>query len=301
MKKLIIGISILIVLSVIAIYVFIPPNLSVSTIKGLNSTASGTFRTLSDQRKWTKWFPSSPNVNNYTIDNLLLNTLHITIHSDNDSIKSIIRLLPFSTDSTIIQWNCDIPTGNNPFKKIQRYQKAVSIKNDMDEILNRLGSFVVKPENIYGFDIQRTTFTDSLLIATKTTLKNYPSLSDTYQLINSLKVHIAKKNASQTGYPMQNVTPLGNNQFQVMVALPVNKVLDDEQPFFFRRMIPASFMKAEVKGGLLTIKEALLQMQLYFSEHRKTAMAIPFEYLVTDRMTEPDTSKWITRIYAPVY
>jgi DNA-directed RNA polymerase subunit L len=301
MKKWIIALSVVIVLSVIGIYLFIPSNLSVSTVRGLNCTANGTFQTLSNQSKWTKWFPSSLDTSKYTIDKLLSNTLHITIHSENDTIKSIIQLLPFSPDSTIIQWKCEIPTSNNPFNRIQRYQKAVAIKNDMDEILDHLRSFVEKPQNIYGFDIQRTTFTDTLLMTTKTTLKNYPSISETYQLINLLKDHIAQKNASQTGDPMQNVTPLDTNQFQVMVALPVNKVLADAPPFLFRRMIPGSFMKAEAKGGPQTIKEALRQMQLYFSDHRKTAMAIPFEYLVTDRMAEPDTAKWITRIYAPVY
>jgi hypothetical protein len=274
MKKWIIALSVLIVLCVIGIYLLIPSNLSVSTVRGLNCTTNGTFRTLSDQSKWANWFPSLPDTDKYTIDNRLLNTLHITIHDEMDSIKSIIQLLPFSPDSTIIQWKCEIPTSNNPFNRIQRYQKAVAIKNDMDEILNHLCSFVEKPENIYGFDIQRTTFTDTLLIATKTTLKKYPSIPETYQLINSLKTHIAQKNALQTGYPMQNITPLDANQFQVMVALPVNKILADAQPFFSRRMIPGSFLKAEIKGGPQTIKEALRQMQLFFSDHRKTAMAI---------------------------
>lgn len=301
MKKWIIGLSIFLVLSVIGIYLVIPSNLAVSAAEGLQCAANGTYRSLADQSKWTKWFPPSLDLKNYTVDKVLLNTLHVTIHNDNDSVKSIIRLLPIANDSTIIQWRCNIPTGNNPFSRIQRYQKAVALKNDMDEILDHLRSFVDKPENIYGFDIHQTTFTDTVLIATKTTFKNYPAISDTYLLINSLKAHIARHKAVQTGDPMQNVTALDSNTYQVMVALPVNKVLEDAGPFFFRRMIPGNFMKAEVKGGPQTIKEALRQMQLYFADYRKTAMAIPFEYLVTDRMQEPDTSKWITRIYAPVF
>jgi hypothetical protein len=42
-------------------------------------------------------------------------------------------------------------------------------------------------------------------------------------------------------------------------------------------------------------------MQQYFADYKRVAMAIPFEYLVTDRETETDTTKWVTRIYAPVY
>jgi hypothetical protein len=29
-------------------------------------------------------------------------------------------------------------------------------------------------------------------------------------------------------------------------------------------------------------------------------MAIPFQSLITDRVKEPDTAKWITKLYAPV-
>jgi hypothetical protein len=36
------------------------------------------------------------------------------------------------------------------------------------------------------------------------------------------------------------------------------------------------------------------------SDYQQTAMAIPFESLVTDRSREPDTLKWITNIYVPV-
>jgi hypothetical protein len=41
-------------------------------------------------------------------------------------------------------------------------------------------------------------------------------------------------------------------------------------------------------------------MQLYFDDYDKTSMAITFQYLVTDRIKEADTAKWITEIYAPV-
>jgi hypothetical protein len=30
-------------------------------------------------------------------------------------------------------------------------------------------------------------------------------------------------------------------------------------------------------------------------------MAIPYQSLVTDRMKEPDTMKWLTRLYVPVF
>jgi hypothetical protein len=42
-------------------------------------------------------------------------------------------------------------------------------------------------------------------------------------------------------------------------------------------------------------------MDQYFKDYNRVAMAIPFEYLITDRLKVPDTSKWVTKIYCPVY
>ncbi|MBS1565351.1 MAG: hypothetical protein JST39_13240, partial [Bacteroidetes bacterium] len=70
---------------------------------------------------------------------------------------------------------------------------------------------------------------------------------------------------------------------------------------FFRKMVPGAFMVTDVRGGDETVVYALSQMRLYFDDYKKTSMAIPFAALITDRQQEPDSSRWVTRIYAPVY
>ena len=56
----------------------------------------------------------------------------------------------------------------------------------------------------------------------------------------------------------------------------------------------------EVKGGSNKINNAYKQIRNYISDYNRIAPAIPFESLVTDRSKEPDSSKWVTRIYYPV-
>ena len=36
------------------------------------------------------------------------------------------------------------------------------------------------------------------------------------------------------------------------------------------------------------------------NDHSLSAPVIPFEYIITDRSKEPDTSKWITKICFPI-
>jgi hypothetical protein len=85
-----------------------------------------------------------------------------------------------------------------------------------------------------------------------------------------------------------------------MVGLPINKFLKPQLPISFVKMTNGNFMATQVQGGLATVQNALDEMQLYFDDYDKTSMAITFQYIVTDRIKETDTAKWITKIYAPV-
>jgi hypothetical protein len=41
-------------------------------------------------------------------------------------------------------------------------------------------------------------------------------------------------------------------------------------------------------------------MNNYISDYGRTIVAIPFASLITDRRLEPDSAKWVTRIYWPL-
>jgi hypothetical protein len=45
----------------------------------------------------------------------------------------------------------------------------------------------------------------------------------------------------------------------------------------------------------------LHQIQLYIQDYHRTLMALPFQQLITDRSAEPDTTRWITDIYVPLF
>jgi hypothetical protein len=42
-------------------------------------------------------------------------------------------------------------------------------------------------------------------------------------------------------------------------------------------------------------------MENYARDHKKQSPAIPYQLLVTNRLTEADTTKWITQINYPVF
>jgi hypothetical protein len=64
--------------------------------------------------------------------------------------------------------------------------------------------------------------------------------------------------------------------------------------------VAGKILIGEVRGGDATTKNAFAEMHNYVVDHQMTSPAIPFISLVTDRKQEPDSSKWISRIYYPV-
>lgn len=313
MKKFIIFFLPFCTLMLICIYVFIPGKLKVSKIEYVNGNVNSAFRILSDQSAWEKWWPNKDSLKStlaenhffyngykYHLTNKFFNSVEVSIKDNNTSIISRINIIGINPDSVILEWKCTLFASINPVARILNYRKAESIKSNMTFIFYKLRLFLENKKNIYGVNFHVSMSKDSTMVATKRMQTSYPSTSDIYNLIGSLKKYIRNEGAKENNFPMLNVRKLNDGKFETMVAIPVNKRLPGNGKIFFSRFVPWKVLGGEVKGGTHTINEALHQMEIYIADYQKTAMAIPFQLLVTNRTEEPDTLKWITWIYTPV-
>ena len=313
MKKFLIFLFALCVLVLICIYIFIPSKLEISKVEYVKSNVYGTFRVVSDGNTWKKWWPNKDSVKSdfveksffyngyyYHLSNKFYHSIEVIISDKNLSVQSSIDFIKINLDSVILIWKCQLPSGLDPFSKIKKYQQAEKIKNNMTQILSQLRLFLEKNENIYGIDLHVIMSKDSTMVLTKSVFSKYPTTSDIYNLIGNLKKYIASEGATENNFPMLHIKKLNDSTYETMVAIPVNKELAGNNKISFSRFVPWKVLTAEVRGGNYSVDEALRQMKIYISDYQKTAMAIPFQSLVTNRMMEPDSSKWITRIYTPV-
>lgn len=313
MKKIVSGIFIFLLLLLAGIFLFIPNQLPVSKIVIAKANQSSVFRLLSDKNKWPQWWPDTVhapssgnylhyNGFNYQLAELLYNRLRITIAPDNTPITSYINLIPIHLDSVALEWKCELTTSFNPVQKIKQYQKAKAIKNNMADILNRLASFVADDKNIYGFSIRHTTLKDTVLVATKIVTQNYPATAIIYSLVKKLEEYIASQGAEEVNYPMLNVYRKDSVTYQTMVGIPTKRELKNSGVIFSRRLVPIKdkILTTEVRGGPATVAQGYTAIINYMNDHQLSAPVVPFEYMVTDRSKETDTTKWITRIYYPI-
>jgi hypothetical protein len=317
MKKWFWALAVLLILGLAAIYYYIPGTLLISEAVSANVTPEGAYRSLSDSSNWNKWWPhdapgNDPRADNahlplrynndsYIITKRLHNWYEIQVGNNGITVTSNLYLFPMPNKTTMAKWECSISPGNNPIKRVVQYRQALAIKKNMHVILGSLQHYLSRQENIYRLTLLETGTPDTLLIATKSLSANYPGTDIIYSMIDRLTAYCRMSDARVTGSPMLNVTKLYPANYQVMVALPVNKALSGNGVIFPRKMVPGKFITTTVTGGPHTIDEAFKQVHFFFQDYQRTSMAIPFAYLVTDRRQETDTSKWITKIYAPVY
>lgn len=310
MKKLFISILIFLVIVLASVYIFIPNIISFDESCIVNMNRDGISRKLFSENNWHLWLsgtvknPVSNPSFSYRNTNYFISTNRMgLVFIDNGQLtaKTLLAAVSKATDTTQLFWSGLISTSYNPIKRFQIFLASRKLKADIHLLLLKIQSYFSKPENVYGYTIKRALVTDSLLVSTSATSKNYPSIQFIYQLIDRLKNYIADQGGKETGTPMLNVSTNDSIHYLTRVAIPVDKKLSSSNNIAFKQMLGGgNILVAEVKGGPSSIKKAFDQIQNYLMDYHETAPAIPFESLITDRRKETDTSKWVTKIYYPV-
>jgi hypothetical protein len=284
------------------VYLLIPKEIKISNPIIVNCNLNAGTRMLMDTSQWKKWWPS-PNALDpvtYLPSKPLFNGYGIKTTFRGQTLMGELIYAQLGLDSLVLFWNYQIHSSYNPFKRINDYIFCKALKENVSIRAESFKKFLEKKELVYGISIVASTVVDTLLVSTKKILPNYPTTSEVYTLVHHIQEYLQKNGASQTSFPMLNVTILDSAHFQTMVAIPVNKKLDENEEYKWKQMIAGNILVAEIKGGIFQSEYALSQLHKYVVDYHLTSPAIPFYSLVTDRSLEKDSTKWITRIYYPV-
>lgn len=270
-----------------------------------------TLRTMLQDSNLQKWWPGTSTqdekglhlfYDGYTFDvtDKKLSSLVFKITKQNYLAEGLLSFFPLYPDSVAFSWQVETKN-NHLLQAINSHFKSNRLKKDLAEILQKIKPYFSNFDNLYKFHIQKTFVTDSILISTSAESKGYPSTEFIYNLIHQLQHYSNLNGSKQTGYPMLNINTTDSINFLTKVALPVDKKLKSSGKIEYKWMLGGgNILVIEVRGGPEKINEAFEELQIYISDFQRLSPAIPFQSLITDRSQEPDTSKWITKVYWPV-
>lgn len=291
-------------------YVYFSGKKVYTTQKKVTSAEDCIRRHFTNKVLWSKWCAGkklndstfTDNGINYTITKILFNGFHLIISKKNDSLQGIVYFESIKEPSKSILYFSTIEKQNNGL--LERYKSANRIKkfeNAISVFMNTIEEYFNSQQKIYGFDVKMERTTDFNLLVYKQELKQEPTVQEIYKAVEKIDTYIKSKNGEIKNPPMLNIFEDAPQVYYVMVAIPTKKAITGTSEIVYKQLVEGNILTAEIKGGPFTIKQAEKEMRNYVQDNKKVSPAIPYQSLITNRLSETDTTKWVTKLYYPVF
>jgi DNA-directed RNA polymerase subunit L len=306
MKKIVAALVILVILAIAASCIFIPAKIKIMAVKKSSMNIKAAYRYLLNEDNWTKWWPGPKvfyyNGTDFRINKKMLTSFEVQLIYKKDTLMNMLQLIPLNADSTAYAWSCKIESSKNPFIRWMQYFNARHIKKNLEVLTDSLKNYLEKEENVYGFKVKIVKVTDSVLVATRSSFDHYPGAEEIGQMVQRLKDYIKKENAVEKNYPMLNVHQLGSGNYEAMAAIATDRKLPATKDFSPKNVLKGgNLLEAEFTGGPFAIKKGLEEFENYKVDLGFISPAIPYQLMITDRVKEKDTTRWLTKFYYPIF
>ena len=300
---------IVITIIVVGIGFFLPSNQLKSFTANATTPFDGISRIIVNKKYWGNWWPGTVSNDSVLvfentelhIDMLLLNGFKAK--TLNTTIPAALELQTIATYNaeTALTLNVDFKLSTNPLIKLYQYVLYRSEQKKYEQLFKNLTLSFSNVKRVYGFDIQMGKVPNAYYVSVKTYLDHYPTTEEVYTSIDEVRNFIQSKNSKVMNEPIFNVFKEEENKYLLMVAVASDREIPTEGKFLQKNMMLGNIVVAGVKGGYDAINKCKEAVQFYISDFRKVSPAIAFERLITNRLQEKDSSKWITTINYPVF
>lgn len=307
MKKWIWALLLLIVV-LVAVAWWLPASVQVQQTLVLKRPLSAVERSMINTRRWPEWWPGKQVADSvyehaghrWQINTVLLNGFTAT-DLDQPGRYYDCRIVLMENNQTALSLTVWQQASVNPISKLQANFSKAAYQRFAESWLTAVASHFENDERLYGFKVVSAKVKDSSYISMRSYFDREPTVADVYGLIDELRTYISTKGGQAVNAPIMNVYRESATRYELMVAIATAFDLPSTNRYQLKKMMLGNILEGEVKGGLYTVARAEENMRLYANDYRKISPAIPFQQLVTDRRIEPDTSKWITRVYYPIF
>jgi len=299
MRKIVVLLSTIVVLSFAAIYLLVPKLLIIKGTQVVDQPARTVIRGMMQTDKWSEWMPKETSL---SVTGTIVATIQTELALDAIKIPVEFSIIDDTSANSVIGFETSMNNNHwSPIARVQNYLFAKKIQGQLDLILSAAGNYYNTVRGVYGFDIQEINVQDSSLIALDQVLMDTPTLVQVYDMIARLEQHITAQNGKIKNDPMVNITRINEDEIFTQVAIPIEKDIQVKPPFTLKKMVLGKLLSVDVIGDAAVVNNALLAAKQYLLDKQKTSPAIPYVIYNTNRIKEPDAQKWKSTINYPVF
>jgi len=299
MRKIILSVLAILLLSLTAVYLFIPSQISIKGSQMVYQPTTTVIRGMMQTSKWTEWVPKEIELK---ITSSLVATIQTALNQDGVQVPVVFSIENGENKNALISFETSMDNSQwSPITRIQYYMFAKKIQSSLDRVLSSAVAYYNYSKGVYGFDIVETRVKDSSLITLDQTLNDTPSIDQIYQMVSQLEKQVIEKNGKVTGSPMVNITRVDVNEVYTQVALPLERDIAVSGGFAIKKMVLGNLLSVNVQGDQSKVNQAFEATKQYIIDKQKSSPAIPFVIYNTNRLLEKDPNRWISTINYPIY
>lgn len=202
------------------------------------------------------------------------------------------------TDSgTYVNWGFSTNLGKNPLSRYFGLMTDKFVGRDFEKGLKNLDSFSTGLPD-FVVEIKKIKSFNYVSLRKKCKWEDVSSvMADSYA---KLMKHIRSSKINMTGAPYSIYHTVNESGVDIEMGIPVNKAVKGKKEIVTGIFPDKKVASVDYYGFYDQLEKAHGYIQNWLTKMDYDVDGLPMEQYITDTSSEPDTSKWLTRIYYPV-
>ena len=226
------------------------------------------------------------------------NVVAVVTVNDRRSAVMNFRIRPVGTDASMLTITSRLRFGQDSLLHYLRLMFDRSDELAVIDYLEKIDEAAMGKTGGIDVYLQQTDTFSYIGIKDSCVLVDMPQrLNDLY---NELLVFGARSGIDMTGRPLAIYYHLDEKQAVFELGVPVDKMVSVTGRIQYKTMQGKEHAVANFYGSYDTLEDGHNAIQQWLLRYRRKIDGYPWEMFITDPASEPDSNKWLTRIYYPV-
>ena len=275
----------------------------------INAPMNNIIASVQQLPNWAKWHPDLQNKNdsvtiekksissgNTKIDIVTVTPFGILVKQNDEQTELLYSLLVKPTEASNTS-SVEIRFRTNLLRLL--FHKLGT--SSLNPLLKALKQYLENPGSYYGFPMEFTKITDTLVLTTTSEAATEHVTDSLRQMFKRLHSFILQNSLPITDSPIAYIQRIQAPRKKLMAAIPVSKQSPATGMLEFLRMPEGRTLTVDFNGDYRNIQQAYIAADRYINDYNLQQVALPYERYYTHAISASDSTKMKIRIYIPVF
>jgi effector-binding domain-containing protein len=264
----------------------------------INAPMNNIMNSVQQVGNWKKWHPDLKSNDSAKIDVITITPFGILVKQTENQNESLYSLVVQPSDAPNTS-AVEIRFRTNLLRLLFDELKNLG-PGSLNPLLKSLRQYLETPKLFYGFPMEFTKITDTLVLTT-TSESAVADVTDSLRaMFHRLRSFVEQNSIPITDSPIAYIQRIQAPRKKLMAAIPVAKKTAPGGLLEFLHMPDGRMLTVEYNGDYRNIQSAYIAADRYINDYNLKPVALPYERYYTHAVSAADSTRMKIRIYIPV-